>query len=324
MTATQNGLFITTSYTYQLTQFSTDICRVRFYGYAAVPFVLAIPCTVLSIMALITVHKTNHSFNRAQLAGGAVFSSRMLVEGTHKSGMLPSSNSNSDDQQVLPPPRAVLPILSRCRLSFLYRAEKRKRPASFGSSRGRTSSISTTIPVFRVPVNVQTVSVSTQGPSTGIDGELYMPRPIPSVHEQEVKQDEQLQDRDAEDELMLMRINEPASRRAFDLDPSTVNVERHLEENDDEVPRTSIPHQPRWAGKLLFFPGFTFLTGQKDAQGMTSSSWPPSNLTPAFWRILIFQVYVSLIFYAYPEFKTLQSIYRCSSLSMHINNYRCS
>lgn len=298
--------------------YQLEIYRVRFFGYAAVPFILAIPCTILSIKALITVHKTNHSFSRAQLAGGAdnlLRSSGVLVEeGTHKFGAPTSSNSDSDDQQVLPPPRAVLPLFSRFRLSFLYRTEKRKRPTSFGSSKRRTSSVSTTIPVFRVPVNIRTVRDNTQDPSTTVDKELDMLRPIPGVLEhgfQEEKQVDRLQDHDARDELMLMRINErrePIGRRGLDLDPSVVNVERPLEEND-EAPYTSISHQPRWAGKLQSFRDMTFLTSQKVEQGITSSRWPPPNLIPAFWRILIFQVYVFLVLSAYPEFNTSYSAF---------------
>lgn len=277
------------------------------------------------------MHKTNHSFSRAQLAGGAdnLLSSRVLVEGLHKFGApTTSSNSNSDDQKVLPPPPAVLPLFSRFRLSFLHRTEKRKRPASFGSSKRRTSSVSTTIPVFRVPVDVRTVRDNTQSTSATVDKELDTLRPIPGVHEQfpEERQVDQLQDHDARDELMLMRINErrePIGRLGFDLDPSVVNVERHLEEND-EAPHASITHEPRWASKLQFFGDVTFLTSQKGVQGTASSRWPPPNLIPAFWRIFIFQVYVFIILSAYPEFKTLQSIHRYSSLNMYIDNYRCS
>jgi hypothetical protein len=281
-------------------------------------------------MALITVHKTNRSFRRAQLAGGAdkLFSSGELVEGKHQSGAPTSSNSNSDDQQVLPPPRAVLP---RFRLSFLYRAEKSKRPASFGSSKRRTSSVSTTIPAFRVPVNVRTVRDNTQDPSTAVDKELDILRPIPGVLEhgfQEEKQVDRLQDHDARDELTF-RINEkrePIGRRGLDLDPSVVNVERHLEEND-EVPYTSISYQPRWASKPQFFRDVTFLTGQKGVQGITSSRWPPPNLIPAFWRILILQVYVFLILSAYPNSRhyrafTVIQVLTCISTIIDVASHR--
>ena len=71
---------------------------------------------------------------------------------------------------------------------------------------------------------------------------------------QEEKQVDRLQDHDTIDDLTLMRNNEklePIGRHGFDLDPSVVNAERHLEETD-KAPYTSISHQPRWASKLQF------------------------------------------------------------------------
>lgn len=235
----------------QLTYFLNGNYRVRFFGYAAMPFVLGIPCAILSIMALVAVRKTNQAFGRAQLAGGAenLLSSGMKsIEGMLKSGP-PTSLHPSDN--ILPQPPAAVPSFSRCRIPFLCRAAKDNRPASFGSS-SRTSSVSTTIPVFKVPVNVRTIK--NQGPSTGTGNELHKPKLADGTHEHgsgEEGNDERLQDHDANDEFEgIHDKREPVESRDFDLDPSALNVGRDLEENVGAA-HTSASHYRRATGKRL-------------------------------------------------------------------------
>jgi hypothetical protein len=214
------------------------------------PFILSIPCAILSIKALIAVHKTNQAFSRAQLAGGGgnLLSSGMKsIEGMLKSGA-PTSLHPSDN--IHPPPPAAVPSFSRCRIPFLSRAAKDNQPTSFGSSIRRTSSVSTTIPVFKVPVNVRTVK--NQGPSTD---ELGKPKPALGAHEhgsEEEKNDERLQDHDANDRFEEIHDRDPVESRDFGLDPSALNVGRDLEENIGTT-YTSSSHYRRMTGKLCSF-----------------------------------------------------------------------
>ena len=232
----------------QLMYFLNGNHRVRFFGYAAMPFVLGIPCAILSIRALIAVHKTNQAFSRAQLAGGGenLLSSGMKsIEGMLKSGAPTSLNPSVN---VPPPPPAAVPFFSRCRISFLCRAAKDNRPTSFGSSERRTSSVSTTIPIFKVPVNVRKVG---NQPSTGTSNELDKPRLALSANEHgsEEQRNDELQDHDANDKSDgIHDKREPAESRDFDLDPSALDVGRDLEENI----HTSASHYRRMTstGKL--------------------------------------------------------------------------
>ncbi|KAF8340117.1 hypothetical protein F5887DRAFT_1228293, partial [Amanita rubescens] len=252
---------------------------VRLFGYAAMPFILSIPCAVLSIKALIAVHKTNQAFRRAQLAGGGgnLLSSGMKsIEGMLKSGA-PTSLHPSDN--IPPPPPAAVPSFSRYRIPFLSRAAKDYQPTSFGSSKRRTSSVSTTIPVFKVPVNVRTAE--NQGPSTG---ELDKPKPALGAHEhgpEEEKNDERLQDHDANDGFEEIHDRDPVESRDFDLDPSALNVGRNLEENIGTTYTSS--HSRRMTGKLC------------SVEERTKYRWPPPTLGPAFWRIMLFQVAYTLV-----------------------------
>ncbi|KAF8624982.1 hypothetical protein AX15_005615 [Amanita polypyramis BW_CC] len=244
---------------------------IRFFGYAAMPFFLALPCTILSIMALVTVHKSSRALRRIRFGGlfsqpSSLGTRSIEIKTTIATSVV--SHPSADGAYEQPP----IP------LAFSSNPDKKQKSPSLASP-GKRPRSSSTIPVFRAPMRIQpTNSQSLPDDNVGPVMDAKSLRVFPGHEIAEKKHDKkwqnQIPEEDSED---IEGKTKTLDRRAgLDLDTSLKgDFERGGEEAYVSV-QSSFHH--KWA----------------DVSRRSQRLSPP-DLTPAFWRMIIFQVLFSAV-----------------------------
>ncbi|KAK2461038.1 hypothetical protein APHAL10511_006979 [Amanita phalloides] len=251
---------------------------VRFFGYAAMPFVMGIPCTILAILSLIDLQRTSQNVHRMQRAYGiGLISSSSGTAGrelTFKSWKPAFSRSETSDIDHHRPPSPP-GVQSKFCFLFSCRTDQIQRPPPpVSPTRNKyTPSVSMAMPTLKVPpVDVRPI----QGLSGGVNEESdrasdsVLPLRVHDPHEL----DDESQGYNAKANFKGIERELSDRRRGLDLRPSTVNFEADIEKPIEIQYGSGSNHQ---------------------RQTSQTCRWAPRKLTSAFWRIIIFQVFFSVV-----------------------------